>query len=92
MPLPAAIAAEKDMSALFERWMQTCGVPGGTQADKAMLSTWQQSGQLQESDRRAKRDAAAVQRKRMHFYLSAALDVVRPLYLRHSQSPSKKLA
>lgn len=67
MPLPAAIAAEKDMSASFERWMQTLGLHGGSQADKSMVSTWQQPGQLQEADKRAKRDAAAVQRKRTPF-------------------------
>lgn len=65
MPLPSTISAERDMSALFERWMQACGLHGGTQADKAMVAAWQQPAHMQEADKRAKRDAAAMQRKRM---------------------------
>lgn len=65
MPLPSAISAESEMSATFERWMHACGLHGVTQADKGLVAAWQQPGQLTEADKRAKRDAAAVQRKRM---------------------------
>lgn len=65
MPLPAAIAAEKDLSASFGRWMQTLGLHWGAQGGQAMALSGQQPVQQIEAERRAKRDAAAVQRKRM---------------------------
>lgn len=70
MPLPGAISAEKDMSLMFERWMQAFGLHGATPADKAMMAAWQQPSQLQDADKR-KQNTALVQRKRTHSLCTA---------------------